>query len=85
MMSEQIFTNNVKKGERVRLRNDWEAVMLDNLKGNIRYATVEGDFTESGSIYAHDIMAVQRNDEWLPVTHTPAQNKLRAELEVMGW
>ena len=50
-------TNELKKGTRILLRNGWEADLIDNKKGTIRDATVYGDFTESGSIYAHDILA----------------------------
>ena len=51
-----VFTNDLKKGTRIRLRNGWEAVLCDNLKGNTRMATVEGNVTETGSVYAHDIV-----------------------------
>lgn len=50
-------TNDIKKGTRILLRNGWEAVLIDNKKGTIRDAEVYGDFTECGSIYAHDILA----------------------------
>ena len=48
-------TNDLKKGDRVRLKNGWYATIADNKKGNIRMATVEGYYTETGSIYAWDI------------------------------
>jgi hypothetical protein len=75
-----IFTNDIKKGERCRLRNGWEAVMEDNRKGWTRTMTVEGDFTEAGSVYAHDIMEVQREGKWLPITHTLKQLECYAEI-----
>ncbi len=74
-----IFTNDLKKGERCRLRNGWEAVMEDNKKGWTRAMTVEGYVTESGSVYAHDIMFVQREGEWCPITHTLKQLECYAE------
>ena len=49
-------TNELKKGGKVRLRNGWDAEILDNKKGNIRLAKVFGHYTEIGSIYAHDIL-----------------------------
>lgn len=49
-------TNDLKKGDVVRLRNGWYAVIADNKKGNIRMATVSGVYTETGSVYSHDIM-----------------------------
>lgn len=86
-MSEQtiILTNDIKKGERVRERNGWEAEMLDNMRGNIRVAKVYGDFTESGSIYMHDVTHVFRNGKWLPVTLTEKQKKMRDMIDEVGW
>lgn len=80
-----ILTNEIKKGERVKQRNGWEAKMLDNMRGNIRVAEVYGDFTESGSIYMHDVTHVLRDGKWLPVTHTPKQLEMRELLDGMGW
>ena len=57
-------TNEIKKGTRIQLASGWEGTMLDNKKGNIRMAEVEGIFTEIGSIYSHDIVAYQVNGEW---------------------
>lgn len=74
-------TNDIKKGMRFRLRNGWFATMAYNRKGNIRLATVEGDFTETGSVYAHDIVSVLVGDTWQPVTITGQQANVR-ELNV---
>jgi hypothetical protein len=52
-------TNDLKRGSRVKLLNGWEAEIADNMKGNTRLATVYGEFTETGSVYAHDIVQVQ--------------------------
>ncbi len=51
--------------------------MQDNRKGNIRLAEVEGDFTETGSVYAHDIVSVLIGNTWQPVEHTGQQTKCR--------
>ncbi len=80
-----MFTNDLKKGTRIRLRNGWEAEMWDNKKGNIRMANVFGHVTEAGSVYAHDIMYAQINGDWMKVEHTPAQLKLKTQLHAMGW
>jgi hypothetical protein len=48
-------TNELKKGTRILLKNGWYATLMDNKKGNIRMAEVEGIFTEIGSIYASEI------------------------------
>ena len=50
------LTDELKKNAIVYLRNGWKAKLLDNQKGAIRYAEVYGDYTESGSIYSHDIV-----------------------------
>jgi hypothetical protein len=74
-------TNEIKKGMRFRLRSGWLATMQDNRKGNIRLAEVEGDYTETGSVYAHDIVSVLIGDNWQAVEHTGQQAKVR-ELNV---
>lgn len=65
-------TNDIKKGMRVLLQNGWYATMQDSKKGNIRMATVEGIYTETGSIYAWDIKAVRPDanepQNWANVT-----------------
>lgn len=70
-------TNEIKKGMRFLLKNGWYATMADNRKGNIRMATVEGDYTETGSVYAHDIVSVLIGEAWQPVTITGQQAKVR--------
>lgn len=71
-------TNDLKKGDRVQLRNGWYATVQDNLKGNTRCLLVEGFSTEMGSVYAHDIV-LKINESGInePIEHTPAQTKLR--------
>jgi len=77
-------TNDIKKGQRVTLRNGWNGTMMDNRKGNTRLVEVEGVYTEIGSVYAHDIVIAQSADgTYEPVEHTPAQLKLRET--VAGW
>lgn len=72
-------TNDLKKGDRVLLRNGWYATIEDNKKGNIRLATVEGFYTETGSVYAHDIVrCVSENSN---IEHTPAQLRLKKMVE----
>jgi hypothetical protein len=66
-------TNEIKKGTRFLLKNGWYATMADNRRGNIRMAEVEGDYTETGSVYAHDIVSVLIGDTWQPVTMTAQQ------------
>lgn len=70
-------TNDLKKGNRVKLRNGWYATIADNAKGQTRMADVEGFEREIGSVYSHDIVEYQGADGWYPVEHTPQQLKLR--------
>lgn len=73
-----MFTNDLKKGTRIQLRNGWYATLMDNQKGNARCADVEGFYREMGSVYAHDIMQYQdANGNWNPVEHTDKQKKCR--------
>ena len=70
-------TNDIKKGTRVQMRNGWYGTMADNGRGTTRDVTVEGDYTETGSVYAHDIVRVQVGTDWKGIDYTPAQLKLR--------
>ena len=78
-------TNDLKKGDRVRLHNGWNATIEDNLKGNTRMATVEGFVTEMGSIYSHDIKVFLPKDIKdtfeIDIELTPKQIKFRDTLE----
>lgn len=75
-------TNDLKKGARIQLRNGWFGTIADNARGNIRMATVEGFYTETGSVYSHDIIrACPQGGAWEDVEHTPAQLKLRERVE----
>ena len=78
-------TNDIKKGMRVQLNNGWYATIQDNMRGNARLALVEGDYTEMGSVYAHDIIAVFINGQMVKVDHTAAQLKQKHMLSAMGW
>ena len=68
-MSKFTETNKLKKGTRVVLRNGWEATLEDNKRGSIRMATVEGFYTEMGSIYAHDIAGYKEGDFWVKLPY----------------
>jgi hypothetical protein len=80
-------TNDLKSGDRIRLRNGWFATIWDNKKGNIRLAKVEGVYTEIGSVYGHDIVAFIPKASGAPIaiTHTDAQLKLRRTVEKLGF
>lgn len=70
-------TNDLKKGMRVRLMNGWDATIQDNKRGNIRMATVDGHFTETGSIYAWDIAYLYSDQGMIKIVLTEAQKKAR--------
>ena len=71
-------TNEIKKGMRFKLANGWWATMMDNKRGNIRMAEVEGLYKEIGSVYAHDSISCETEG----VLHTIAltdQQKAHAQ------
>lgn len=70
-------SNALKAGFRIRLNDGREAVVNDNMKGNLRMVLIDG---EIGSVYSHEIVAVNIGDEWFPVMHTPFQEKLKRNL-----
>lgn len=76
-----VKTNDLKKGTRILLRNGWYATIMDNARGTIRVADVEGFYREIGSVYAHDILKAEVNGKWVNVEHTPAQLALRKAVE----
>ena len=80
-----MLTNEIKKGMRIRLANGWEADMMDNLKGNTRMAKVYGIYTEIGSVYSHDIVAVKVGDEWVSVEHNEKQKRLKKSVASFGF
>jgi len=80
MEGNRVKTNELKKGTRIRLANGWEATLVDNARGDIRTADVEGYFRETGSVYSHDIAFAQIDGQWVAVGHTPSQEKMRRKV-----
>ena len=75
-------TNDIKKGTEIRMSDGFTGIMEDNKKGNIRMATINGIFTEMGSIYAHNITAAKNtNGDWERIELTTAQLKMKQS----GW
>lgn len=70
-----MFTNDLKKGTEIVLRNGWKATIEDNKKGNIRLAKVHGVYSELGSIYSFDIMKARIGDSFVDIVHTDKQMK----------
>jgi hypothetical protein len=70
-----IETNSLKKGTPITLKNGWAAVIMDNMKGDIRMAEVDGYFKEIGSIYASDIDTAFVDGKWQPVVRRLSKNQ----------
>lgn len=77
-----VLTNDLKKGDKVVLRNGWTATIEDNKKGNIRLAKVNGFVTKLGSIYVWDISHTATHQ---PIELTEAQKKAHARVRAAGF
>jgi len=55
MTNPTMKTNDLKRGQLIRLENGWFAILDDNRQGNTRMAIVDGFHRELGSVYSHDI------------------------------
>jgi hypothetical protein len=69
----KIRTDRLKKGARVRMRNGLEAIVVKECEGNTLIAEVFGAFTETGSVYAHNIVATEVDGKWVEVEMTEEQ------------
>ena len=85
-------TNDIKKGMRIKsgqLGVLVTGIMRDNTRGNNRFVDVKGSevglFDEMGSVYSHDIIFVEVDDEWVRVEHTDKQLKLKKAIEELGF
>lgn len=78
-------TNDLKKGDKVKLRNGYGAVIEDNKKGNIRLAKVFGAYTEIGSVYAWDIVSSTIGDNTEMIELTPSQIKAQKLNNSLGF
>jgi len=76
----KIWIDQLRKGARVRMRNGLEAIVVKECDGNILIAKVFGDFTETGSVYAHDILATMVNGKWIEVGMTEDQARFCEEV-----
>ena len=79
-----VKTNDLKKGTPITLKNGWAAIIMDNKKGDIRLAEVDGLVKEIGSIYAHDIDTAFINGEWVLVDYTKSQLQLKDMVDNLG-
>jgi hypothetical protein len=74
-----MFTNQLKKGDEVVLRNGWKARIEDNKKGATRLCTVYGFYTEMGSVYSHDIIQLVNETTGVrtSIIHTEKQKAVK--------
>ena len=71
----KIRVDQLKKGTRVKLRSGWEAIVEKHCDGLTLIGKVFGDFTETGSIYAHDVMAAYIDGTWEEIELTEEQKQ----------
>ena len=72
-----MLTKELVKGQRVRLRNGWDAELTRKPGATTAEAKVFGHYTEIGSVYCHDIMVVWNDGVGYAIEHTPAQLRCR--------
>lgn len=83
-----MLTKNLEKGTLVQLRNGWKAeVITKGLRGPTPMVKVYGDYTEIGSVYAHDIVAwCDREGQWHhDIELTASQVKTKNACKAFGW
>ena len=70
-----MFTNDIKKGMAVQMRNGFTGIMMDNMKGNTRMVEITNGFMgrEMGSVYSHDIVACWIYNQIQYIEYTPKQ------------
>lgn len=78
-------TNDIKSGTKILLKNGFYGFMRDNMRGNTRMVEVHGHNTETGSVYASDIVRALVDHVWVDVEHTPAQLKSAQMRKAMGF
>ena len=81
-----MLTKEITKGSRVKLANGWEAETLESARKSAVLCKVFGYETECGSVYGHDIVGVQVDGAWVPVTgYQPCQIKCKELNARMPW
>ena len=85
-----IKTNELRKGDWIKLRNGWTGEVVDNRRGNLRQIRVFGYYTEIGDQYAHNILTQLDHGPTgghviAHIEHTPAQLKFQRTMTALGW
>jgi preprotein translocase subunit YajC len=79
-------SNELKKGDKVRLKSGFNAVIMDNKKGGIRMAEVDGIVKEIGSIYVKDIAWMFKlNGDIEEIELTDKQKKNAEMINALGF
>lgn len=78
-----MLTKEIKKGDRIIMGNGWYGTMKDNGRGITRIAEIEGFYTETGSVYSHDIVAVIKDGNIIPITHSKKELDMKQMVETM--
>lgn len=87
MNTQTITPSALHKGQRVQLENGWFATLVGTpgTKTTV-LARVEGIYTETGSVYVHDILAAELEDgTWAEIAHTRTQLRLRQQVQALGF
>jgi hypothetical protein len=82
-----MFSKDLKKGDRVLLKNGWEATIKGSARGTTTLCEVYGFETELGSVYTHDIDARQiAPGLWVrDIELTKSQIACQKMASSMGW
>jgi hypothetical protein len=72
-----MLTKEIKKGDRIQMRNGWYGTILDNKSSTIRMAEIEGTFTEMGSVYSFDIAYVLKHGQKVPVEYSAKELQVK--------
>lgn len=78
-------SNELKKGDRIRLFNGWYGTIKDNMRGNTRLAEIEGYVTEIGSIYVWDIYCCIKDYKIIRIELTDSQKQDKKRADLIGF
>jgi hypothetical protein len=80
-----VVSNQIKKGTKLRLKNGWNATMMDNRRGSIRTMEVQGLHTEIGDNYVWEIKSAFIDGQWKTVQLTKNQQEQRDRIKGLGF
>jgi hypothetical protein len=81
-----MFSNDIKKGDKLVLHDGSKAEMMDNGRGNTRLCSVHGICDDIGSIYVWKIAyRIEADGSHTKVELTPQQLKVKATVSALGF